>query len=92
MAKKTPQIAAKQKEQAQQFARAQRYFGIISCHRVHSRSSSHHTAGGACEPLSFAASSFTRFCSPASRSTGTGKMMVVFFSTPISVKVCKYRN
>jgi hypothetical protein len=29
------------------------------------------------------------FCNPEKKSTGTGKITVVFFSTPISVKVCK---
>ena len=29
------------------------------------------------------------FCSPEKKSTGTGKITVVFFSTPISVRVCK---
>ena len=29
------------------------------------------------------------FCRPEKKSTGTGKMTVVFFSTPISVRVCK---
>jgi hypothetical protein len=29
---------------------------------------------------------------PWKMSIGTGKMTVVFFSTPISVRVCKYRS
>ena len=32
------------------------------------------------------------FCIPEKKSTGTGKTTVVFFSTPISVSVCRYRN
>src|SRR5947207_8004383 len=31
------------------------------------------------------------FCMPEKKPTGTGKTTVVFFSTPISVKVCRYR-
>ena len=34
----------------------------------------------------------SNFWSPEKKSTGTGKTTVVFFSTPISVKVCRYRN
>src|ERR1017187_767037 len=34
----------------------------------------------------------SNFCSPEKKSTGTGKITVVFFSTPISVRVCRYRN
>ena len=37
----------------------------------------------------FALSTCTSLCSPVSRSTGIGKMTVVFFSTPISVRVCR---
>jgi len=34
----------------------------------------------------------SHFCMPEKKSTGTGNTTVVFFSTPISVNVCKYRN
>ena len=37
----------------------------------------------------FAGSTCTSLWSPVNRSSGTGNMIVVFFSTPISVRVCK---
>jgi hypothetical protein len=42
-------------------------------------------AAGAASPSGFANS----FCMPEKKSTGTGKTTVVFFSTPISVNVCR---
>src|SRR3979490_1654494 len=40
---------------------------------------------GAASPSGFA----NIFCMPEKKSTGTGNTTVVFFSTPISVKVCR---
>src|ERR1019366_2696723 len=34
----------------------------------------------------------SNFCKPEKKSIGTGNTTVVFFSTPISVSVCRYRN
>src|SRR6185312_12807116 len=79
------------KKQGQHLSSPKSYFCVFRILRVACRCCHNWSHKSSLSRIYFggAVSFPSNFCIPEKKSTGTGKTTVVFFSTPISVSVCK---